>query len=362
MNNISIIGVGKLGLCFGLTLERAGYNVVGCDISQEYIDSLTNRTFISDETNVNQMLNDSEYFIFTTDLKQCVNHSDIIFVTVATPSLSNGRYNHKAIDRVVDNIIQLGYRNKYIIIICTTMPGYCDTLQTKLNEYGCIVSYNPEFIAQGTILKNQARPDMVLIGEGSREAGDILRRIHKRHTKNEPKIFIMSRLEAEICKIGLNCFLTTKIAFSNMIGDIAEFSNCNPDIILEAIGSDSRIGNKYLEYGFGFGGPCFPRDNKALAIYANDVGIDAKISKASDESNKEHLNYGLQIFMKNNPKNKPVIFDFITYKKESTIIEESQQLAFAKLLVDNGYTVYINERQSVINQLDENFKNRITFI
>ena len=125
----------------------------------------------------------------------------------------------------------------------------------------------------------------------------------------------MSTTEAEITKLSLNCFLTTKISFANMIGDLAIKSNCNPANILQSIGSDSRIGSKYLNYGYGFGGPCFPRDNVALGKYAKKIGNYYDISKATDYSNLKHLKFQADQILKNN-KNKKIKFKYVTYKKK----------------------------------------------
>lgn len=353
MNNISVIGIGKLGLCFALTLGRAEYKIVGVDISEEYVNLINNKTLKSSEENVENYLKNSKNFIATTDLSKAVQHSNILFVVVATPSLPNGRYDHTQVDSLVSKLILLGKQEqtKHLVVCCTTMPEYCDSIQLRLNEYNYVVSYNPEFIAQGTILKNQEKPDMVLIGEGNEEAGTLLENIYLKHTTNNPSIHRMTRTEAELCKISLNCFLTTKIAYANMIGDIALRTNCNPDRILSAIGSDSRIGKKYIGYGFGFGGPCFPRDNRALAIFANDKGINALISKASDQSNDIHLNYQIEQFVEQNPnKDIPVEFDYITYKKESVLLTESQQLKFALQLQNLGYEVIIKDTREEVTQ------------
>jgi len=137
-----------------------------------------------------------------------------------------------------------------------------------------------------------------------------------------------------------------------MVGDIAVNSNCRPEVILDAIGSDTRIGNKYLRYGYGYGGPCFPRDNRALAIYSMDTGIEATISIASDKSNKMHLQNQINHFLKNND-DQIVKFDYVTYKPESTMIVESQQLAFAVGLAKAGRKVLIKERKSVIKNLKD---------
>jgi UDP-glucose 6-dehydrogenase len=142
-----------------------------------------------------------------------------------------------------------------------------------------------------------------------------------------------------------------------MIGDISERYKCNSERILDAVGSDLRIGKKYLKPGFGFGGPCFPRDNRALARCANDVGVDALISLATDQMNERHLNYQVESFIKRNPdKNIPVYFDTVTYKPESVSLEESQQLKFALELKKLGYTVVVHDkRNEVVEKLKDFF-------
>ena len=357
MKKISVIGIGKLGLCFALTIEKAGYSVLGLDIDPDYINKINKKSLESDEQGVEEALKASSNFKATLSLEEAVDFSNYLYVVVATPSLENGRYNHSQVNNLVYDLKKIGKQKqtKNLIICCTTMPGYCDTIFAELKEFNYTVSYNPEFIAQGTILRDQSKPDMVLIGEDNKKVGDAIQKHYEDMTANTPRICRMSRTEAEICKISLNCFLTTKIAFANMIGDIALNSNCRPDVILDAIGSDSRVGNKYLGFGFGYGGPCFPRDNRALALYAGDVDINAMISVASDESNKDHLQNQVNYYMRNNNKEKTIEFDFVTYKPESTMIVESQQLEYAVLLAKEGYKVVINERKVVIQELKKQY-------
>tara|TARA_Y100000296_G_scaffold551_1_gene555 strand:- start:1795 stop:2904 length:1110 start_codon:yes stop_codon:yes gene_type:complete len=353
MEKISVIGVGRLGLCFALTLEEAGYDVLGNDISLGYIEKLNNKTLKASEFGVEQMLAQAENFKATTSLQETVDHSDTLFVIVATPSLENGGYDHSQIDSLVEEIKKFGIqeKQKQFIICCTTMPGYCDTVQERLEEYNYVVSYNPEFIAQGTILRDQKSPDMVLIGEGTRQSGALIQQIYEKHTVNEPKICRMSRFEAEICKISLNCFLTTKISFANMIGDIVKKSGGDPKIVLDAIGCESRIGGKYLNYGFGYGGPCLPRDNKALGVYADSIGMPADISLATDNINEKHLNFQVSEFILNNQRHEPIVFNSVTYKPGTTIIEESQQLAYAAAIANAGYDVLIIEHPDTVSQV-----------
>jgi len=156
-------------------------------------------------------------------------------------------------------------------------------------------------------------------------------------------------------KMLFNCFLTTKISFANSIGDLAKKVGADQEKILDAIGSDNRIGNKFLKYGYGYGGPCLPRDNRALAAYAQDNDIDLLISKATDETNKQHLNFQYQEFSENNKKQ--IVFDGIAYKKGTVILEESQPLLLAKKLAENGFDILIKDSQDVIEQLKQNYGN-----
>jgi nucleotide sugar dehydrogenase len=354
MKNISIIGVGKLGLCLGLNLEKVGYNVLGVDVFESYVNSLNNKTFVSPEPFVNEYLRQSKNIEFTTEIKKSLEN-DIIFIVVDTPSTYDYKYDHKNIDDIAEKLISFGKqkRRKDLIINCTTFPGYSDKLQERLKPYNYFVSYNPEFIAQGSIIMDQQNCDNVLIGEADVQAGDLIQKLYSDFCVKNPDFNRMTRTEAEITKISVNCFLTTKISYANMIGDIALRYESNPDTILKAIGTDSRIGSKYLNYGYGFGGPCFPRDNRALAKCAEEVGIDAVISKATDIMNEKHLEYQIDFFKeKNKDKTMSVQLDYITYKKESVSIEESQQLKFAIGLKESGYKVKIkDQRPEVIEQI-----------
>ena len=350
---ISIIGVGKLGLCLSLNLERKGYDIIGVDISKEYVDTLNNKEYKTLEPHVQEYLKASKNVFFTTELKKALDN-DVLFIVVQTPSTSDWSYDHSKIDEICETLISFGKQKsrKDLIINSTTFPQYCGTLHKKMVEYNYYVSYNPEFIAQGSIIKDQVNCDSVLIGECDISAGDLIESIYKNMCESKPIINRMGLTEAELTKISVNCFLTTKISYANMIGDIADRLNCDSNKILNAVGSDSRIGSKYLKPGFGFGGPCFPRDNRALSNCAMTVGIDAVISKATDEMNAKHLLYQVENFVKNNPdKNKEVEIEYVTYKKDSTLLEESQQLKFAIILKELGYKIKVLDNRCEVKQL-----------
>jgi len=354
-NKTSVVGIGKLGLCWALELEKNGYDVLGVDLSQSYVDSLNQKTFNSSEASVNDLLTSSKNFRATADIKESIDFSDIIFIVVATPSLEDGRYDHTYLDSAIDSIIKnsKGKSTKHIVVCCTTMPGHCDKLREKVKDFGYTLSYNPEFIAQGSIIRDMENADIVLIGEDNKEAGDIIEKINLSITKNNPKVFRMKSISAEITKISLNCYITMKIAFANSIGDLCMSADAEYEKVLEAIGSDSRVGNKYFKYGFGYGGPCFPRDNRALGIFSKDMDREVVFSRVTDFSNRIHLQVQVEDFIENNDIRKPIKLNGVTYKKNSHIIEESQQLAYAVGIAKAKFDVTIVDTKDVL----ENVRN-----
>ena len=353
---IGIIGIGKLGLCFGLNLKKAGHEVYGVDNNIEYVEKLKLGTFNSTEDYVNEYLTKYgfNYSINIDDALSC----DIIFVVVQTPSTNDFKYDHSIIESIKDELIQRGKSSnrKDLIINCTTFPGYCDGLQKDLDPFNYRVSYNPEFIAQGTIIRDQQYCDNVLIGQADEFAGNLIKEIYNSFVLSTPIFNTMSLTEAEITKLSVNCFLTTKISYANMIGDIAIRYKANPYTILNAVGTDSRIGGKYLKPGFGFGGPCFPRDNRALAKCAEEVGIDAIISKATDEMNKSHLENQINFIKESFSKEDVIEIEYLTFKKESDSFQESQQLEFAKRLQLEGFRVRVkDEREEIVKIANDKY-------
>ncbi len=352
--NIGVIGLGKLGICFALNLDHSGFQVTGLDVNDAYIQQINERSLQSFEPQVEEMLQSCEHLKATSDVREVLaTDPDLIFIVVATPSLPNGSYDHRQVDAVVQTLKSEGpsERLRHLVVMCTTMPGYCDSIAGELEALNYSLSYNPEFIAQGTIIRDQQFPDQILIGEASPEAGDLIESVYRQLCKSDPTYCRMSRLSAEIAKIATNCFLTTKISFANSIGDLATKVGAEPEKILAAIGSDQRIGARYLGYGFGYGGPCFPRDNRAIGLYADQVGYELLISKATDEVNRRHLAFQLGQELLAHPESETIVFDSVTYKPGTTILEESQQLALAVELAKAGRKVLVKEHPAVIAEL-----------
>ena len=174
-----------------------------------------------------------------------------------------------------------------------------------------------------------------------------------------PTVHFMSTKAAELTKIAVNCFLTTKISYANMIGQVLSLSGMSDEIdtVLNAIGSDARIGKKYLGFGFGFGGPCFPRDNRAFAAYAQQIGVEYNIGTTTDNFNDAHTEFLKNYVIKNNPKKLPYCFKYLTYKRGIDIITESRPYDLAKILLNEGYSVYCID-DTMSSALDD----RIQFI
>lgn len=357
MSTVSIIGIGKLGLCFALNLERSGFKVIGVDIDAEYIRQLNQKTFVSQEPQVNELLRAAQNFTATDNIQAAIETSSVLFLAVATPTSSEGGYDHSQVERVLQQLLSFGKQpqKKHLVISCTTMPGYCDTIAKQVEPYNFTVSYNPEFIAQGSIIHNQLYPDQVLIGEADKEAGNAIEQVYRNLCKSNPAYCRMNRLSAEICKLATNCFLTTKISFANAIGDLAVSAGAEPEKILSAIGSDSRIGEKYLKHGFGFGGPCFPRDNRALELFASTIGYDLLISRATDQTNNRHLDFMFQQWMQQHVNGQEIVFDYVTYKPGINLLEESQPLALAVKLAKAGKRVKVRDTKSVIEEVRKNY-------
>lgn len=341
MKKVSVIGIGRLGLSFALLLDSKGYDVVGCDVNNRYIELLSSGEFDSKEPHINEMLGKS-IMSFTTNPVEAFNHSHIIFVFVPTPSKESGAYNHKYVDQIVDKIIDTKTSGKTLVIGCTVMPKYCTSVQKKLAELNIDVVYNPEFIAQGNIIEGLKKADIVLIG------GDVipdsLFEIYRTIMDKEPDFKVLTHTGAEIAKISINCFLTMKIAYANMIGEIAinSYEEENVSKILDAIGSDGRIGNRYLSYGFPAGGVCLPRDQQALNNHASSAWVHTKFLNAIDTENNRHLEYMVKYYKnKNQDKSIPFIFSYLSYKEGVDILTDSYQLKLCIELLRDGYKIAV---------------------
>lgn len=365
MEKITVVGIGRLGLGLALLIEKAGYNVLGVDISQPYIDSINSKTFQTKEPEYEKLLKESNNLKATISLSEGLSHSDIIFVMVQTPNSGSDRYyDHNILSNVLMKINEQKVENKHIIIGCTVMPKYIQEVGEFLLSdcKNCTLNYNPEFIAQGEIINGFLNPDIVLIGTKSEELGEKLREIYSKFLKTDPKYCIISLLEAEITKITINGFITTKLSFANMISDVCDCVGADKNKVLYSVGSDSRIGNKYFTPGYSFGGPCFPRDTKALAQFVKKSWINNELLLATTKYNEEHVNFQTQQLLDKNQEE--YLFENICYKENSKIpiIEEGAKLKIAKNLVEAGKKVMIKDEKQLINEVKKEYGNIFNYL
>mmetsp|Transcript_21688 Transcript_21688/g.26126 ORF Transcript_21688/g.26126 Transcript_21688/m.26126 type:complete len:364 (-) Transcript_21688:182-1273(-) len=357
--------MGRLGLCCGLCLEAAGYNVLGVDIFPDYVDAINNKTLKSLEPSVMSMLQQSKNLSASLSLDEALDFSDLILILVDTPSTGGDRhYDVSKLGRVLNQINKKRVENKHVVVCCTVMPTYIKNIGEYLLR-DCVnttLSYNPEFIAQGDIIRGLLYPDMVLIGEGSKAAGDVLEEVYRHMCHNNPTISRMSPSSAEITKISVNCFVSMKIAFANQIADLAEVTpGADKCQVLKAVGADTRVGSKCLKPGYGFGGPCLPRDNRALAGFADSVGVDLVLSKATDMSNQQHADLQARELLRNDLD--VYEFESVAYKEGSMvpIIEESQKLAVAAKVAKGGKKVVIRDTELILDAVRAQFGSLFTY-
>lgn len=351
---IGLIGTGRLGICLALLMENAGYDVIVSDIREDYVENLNKKIIKTAEPHVAEHLREANSIEATTDNKKVISECDIIFTLVATPSCPDGSYDVSSVWSVVNDFKETSNVNgKTLVVGCTTNPGDCKKFQKELDSFGVSVIYNPEFIAQGSIIKDLTHADMVLIGGDNEDVINTLSEIYKKIQVTKPKISCMSTTSAEIVKLAVNCYLTTKISYANMVGEVMTMAGLENEIetVLNAIGNDSRVGNKYLNYGYGFGGPCLPRDNRSFAAFAKKLGLTYNLGETTDNFNYEHSKFLRNYFIKKNKDNSPFYFSYISYKKGSDILTESQQYILCQDLLDQGYTVYIEDVDSILNQV-----------
>ena len=354
----TVVGLGKLGLPYAALLADSGFVTKGIDENQGRINQIIDKN-LEPEPELNELVkkNLGDRLSITSNWEIALDNSDISFLIVPTPSQPDGKFSNDYVISAVRNIvnvIKITKKKHVIVVVSTVMPTTCDQILIPLikdliggSNYGELISlaYSPEFIALGTIVKNMRFPDMILVGESDAYAGDLLLKAQLSFAKNSPQIRRMSLSSAEITKISVNTFVTSKISYANMIGEIAaNVPNADYKMILESLGSDSRIGGKYLSAGLGFGGPCFPRDNRAFTKFASDFGVEANLATATEAINlrqPEVWTNRIIDSVKNSEARIAILG--LSYKPGSFVTEESQAIVVANNLASRNYKVSVHD-------------------
>lgn len=353
---ISVFGLGKLGCTMLACFAHKGWQVTGVDIYEPFVTKINNGESPIYEPGVDALIKASRKNITATvHAQEAVQNSDVSFIIVPTPSEKSGSFNTRAVESVARSIAQtLKTKNNYhlIVVTSTVLPGNTASIVQLLeNESGkkCNrdfgVCYNPDFIALGSIVRDFLNPDMILIGESDKKAGDLLSSIHEHLVDSQPSIHRMTFENAELTKISLNAYCTLKITYANVLAEICEkFPGGDVDVVTRALGADTRIGNKYLKGGLSYGGPCFPRDNKAFAWTAQQLGVSQMIALRTDEVNEYHrserIPEKLSSILSEYNGNRIAVLG-LTYKADTTLVEESAALSVIRKLLEKNISVSV---------------------
>lgn len=330
--NISVIGLGKLGAPLAIALAYRGMNVIGVDKREDVVKSLNNKVPHIYEPEFEKLLKSPNInFEATKDFQHAITNTDITMIVVNTPSNDDGSYSLEQVFVAGKNIAEaLKLKDDYhlIALTSTVMPGDTIKLKNLIEEISGKVAgkdfgicYNPEFIALGSVIRDFLNPDFVLIGEYDKRSGDILEEMYKLVCLNNPPIMRMNIINAEIAKIALNSYITMKMTFANFLAELCErYEGADVDVITRAIGTDSRIGVKYFKGGPSYGGPCFPRDNRAVALVAERAKVNSSLPKLIDSLNRHYTERIAEIINQNLKENSTVTILGLTYKPNTNIL------------------------------------------
>ena len=361
--NVCICGVGRLGL--PLALNYSAYSklsVLGYDINKNYIDLLNKKKFNSFEPGVNHLLKKTNNH-FSSKISDIL-HSENLIICVRTDSKKNGSYDLKYIYKFISNLNKEIINNNFehsiksIIINCNVNPGTCKKVEDSIVDKNIEVYFWPEWVKQGSILNDQQFPSFAILGHLKKKNNikKVKEIVKKSSRKKNLEIVLMKSLESEIAKISLNCYLTVKISYANMIANLCESIGLNSDLILNTIGKDPRINNHFFKPGYGYGGPCLPRDNKALVSFSKKIGSKLHLCLAADKVNDDRHKFLVnKKINKYKEDKKPIEISSLSYKKDIPIFVESQQLRLALDLKSKKIPLKIKESKKFVSILKKEF-------
>ena len=349
---VSIVGLGKLGASMVAAIASRGGEVIGVDVNAETVAAVAAGRAPVQETDLEATLAANRQRIRATlDVAEAVRDSAITFVIVPTPSDARGAFIFDAAARAFEAIGRaLRDKDAYhlVVLTSTVLPGttrhallpVLEQASGKRAGDAFGLCYSPEFIALGSVIRDFLNPDFTLIGESDARAGQTLEAYYAQVMVNQPPARRMSIENAELAKISVNSFVTMKITFANMLASLCEaIPGADVDVVTQALGSDRRIGAKYLTGGLGYGGPCFPRDNVALAFLARALGTPALGPEATDAANVQIPARVVARIAPLVPTGGTVGLLGLAYKPASHVVEAAQGAALAAACAGRGLRV-----------------------
>lgn len=291
--NITVVGTGYVGLVAGACLADMGNTVICVDNNEEKIEQLKNGIIPIYEPGLEELVNANvkeNRLLFSTDLDSSVKNSLVCFIAVGTPQGEDGSADLQYVFNVAESIAKSMNGYKVIVDKSTVPVGTADKvaeiIKTNTNHPFDVVS-NPEFLKQGNAVDDFLKPDRVVIGSNSDKATAIMQEIYSPFFRTGNRVIVMDVRSAEMTKYASNSFLATKISFMNEIANLCEKLGADAEMVRVGMSTDSRIGNKFLFPGLGYGGSCFPKDVKALIKTGSENNCEMSIIKAADKVNKE---------------------------------------------------------------------------
>ncbi len=350
---VSVIGLGKLGAPLAAVIAHRGHTVIGADLNPEFVRQINDGKAPVEETGLQQMIDGCRsHLSATTDTQEAVAQTELSHVIVPTPSGPDGKF---SLRHVLDAVAPIGaaLREKtgfhVVALTSTVMPGHTagkvlpalEKASGKRCGTDFGLCYNPEFIALGNVIDGLLHPDFVLIGESDPRSGQLLEDFYGTVCDREPPAARMTFVNAELTKLSVNTFVTTKISYANMLAQVCErLPGADVDVVTSALGLDTRIGRKYLRGALGYGGPCFPRDNVAFSALARELGSPGTLAEATDLLNRAQVDRLEQLVRTHLPTGGTVGILGLSYKPATSIVEESQSLELARRLAGAGTRVF----------------------
>ncbi|WP_254229793.1 UDP-glucose dehydrogenase family protein [Wolbachia pipientis] len=340
--HITIIGVGYVGLVSGTVLSEQGHKVDCIDINTEKIELLKSGKIPLYEPGLADYLENnikSQRIRFFDSYFQINPNTEVVFITVDTPSDSLGNANLKNVYNAVSEVSERVNQDCLIVIKSTVPPGTAENIYNYLSNkgYSFDLGVNPEFLKQGSAVSDFLYPDRIIIGVKTKLARAKLEVIYKSFIDKNIPLIVTDTVTAEMIKYASNAFLATKVAFINEMAGLCELLGADIDLLANSMGMDHRIGKEFLKAGPGFGGSCFPKDLSALIRLAEDHNVKLQILNSVKESNYNHItNIAKKVeYVLNGVQNKKIAIWGLTFKSGTDDVRNSPAIDIAKLLVNN---------------------------
>ena len=350
---ITIIGTGYVGLVSGACFSETGIIVSCVDISKEKIETLKKGVIPIYEPGLEAIVKrnlEKERLTFTTNLEEGLKESEAVFIAVGTPPGEDGSADLKHVLSAAENIGKLV--KEYVVIVTkSTVPigtseKVKETVNIELEKRGVQIPFdiasNPEFLKEGAAVDDFLRPDRIIVGIESNRAKKIIEKLYKPFLLNGHPLIFMDIASAELTKYAANSMLATRISFMNDIANLCELVGADVNSVRKGIGSDPRIGNKFIYPGIGYGGSCFPKDVKAIIKTADGYGYSLKVIKAVEEVNnhqKEVVFMKIKEYFKGNLKGRQFGIWGLSFKPNTDDIREAPSLTLIRKLLAEGANV-----------------------